>query len=333
MTEQAAFWAWWTSEGASLVEAAIEAGTVVDLADAITERVQAVAPGLAWELGPGLAAQHRLVVTAEGNPDLRATARRLLLAAPEATGTWEYADARGAALDPAEGGMRVGEVDVDFASIRVGATRVGNHVDVVVHHPRMRELPEQARGTVMFISLDHTLGETECETWVGNVDAALDAPVDGLTLDGLRDLVAQVRADATADDGGPVWVILRGEVDGTPLMAMAQVPLAPSWAPHLDAHLSVDVPFAAATDDGFPTDATLDQLRALEDHLAERIGDMGRLVAHETGSGRRTLHFYVDSARPTAGVAEAAVQGWSQGSVVVTHAPDPGWHGVRHLRT
>lgn len=328
-----AFWEWWGAEGAAACEAGIADGSLDSLVDDLTARVHAMSPDLVWELGPGEHARHLLVVSPEGNPDARATARRWLHAAPQPTATWEYADSRPASPDPTSGGIRVGEADVDFAAIRVGATRVGNHVDVAVHHPSMRELPEQARGTVVFISLDHTLGETECETWIGNVEAALDEPAESMTLDGLRDLVAEVRADATSDDGEPVWVMLQGEMDGSPLMALAQVPLAPSWAPHLDAHLAVEVPFAAATEEGFPAEEALDDLRALEDHLTERLGASGRLVAHETGRGRRTLHYYVDSTLPTAGVVEAAVVGWTQGPVEVTHTPDPAWQAVRHLRT
>ena len=328
-----AFWAWWAAEGAAACEAGIEAGTIEDLVDELNARVHALSPELAWELGPSETSAHRLVVSPEGNPAARATARRWLMAAPEPTETWTYADARPADPDPASGSIRVGDAEVDFAEIRVAATRVGHHVDVAVHHPLLRDLPEQARGVVVFISLDHTLGETDCETWIGNVEPALELPDDTVSLVGLRDLVAEVRADAIGEDGEPTWVMLQGELDGSPLMAVAQVPLASSFAPHLDAHLAVEVPFTDTTDEGLPAPGALDDLRALEDHVTTRLGASGRLVAHETGCGRRTLHYYVDSARPTAGVVEAAVGGWTQGRVEVVHTPDPGWQAVRHLRT
>lgn len=333
MPDHGAFWTWWTEEGAAACEAGIADGTVEELVDELTARVHALSPDLAWELGPGEGAQHLLVVSPEGNPQARATARRWLRAAPAPTATWEYADARPASPDPGSGGITVGATQVDFSGIRVAATRVAHHVDVVVHHPSLRGLPEQARGSVVFISLDHTLGETECETWIGNVEVSLEEPADALTLEGLRDVVAQVRADALDDDGQPTWVMLQGRHDDAPLMALAQVPLAPSWAPHLDAHLAVDVPFRRATAEGLPEAEALDDLRGLEDHVTERLGESGRLVAHETGRGRRTLHYYVDSAGPTAGVVEAAVTGWTQGRVEVTHTPDPAWQAVRHLRT
>ena len=328
-----AFWSWWLDEGAAACEAGIADGTLSDLVDEITARVHAVSPELVWALGPGTTAEHVLVVSPEGNPDVRAAAHRWLLAAPAPTATWQYADARPPATDPASGGMRVGETDVDFAAIRVAATRVGNHVDVAVHHPALRTLPEQARGAIAFLSLDHALGETGCETWVGNVEVALDPPADALTLEGVRDLVEQVARDAAGDDGEPVWVLLQGEQDGSPLMAAAQVPLASSWAPHLDTHVEVDVPYADATPDGLPALEVLDALRGLEDHLAERLGATARLVAHETGRRHRLLHFYADSATPAAAVVEAAVTGWEQGGVEVRATADPSWHGVRHLRT
>ncbi|WP_148614064.1 DUF695 domain-containing protein [Nocardioides rubriscoriae] len=329
-----AFWTWWTSEGAAACEAGIADGTVASLVDDLNARVHALSPDLAWELGPGERAQHALVVSPEGNPEARATARRWLRAAPAPTATWEYADARPASPDPGSGAITVGDAQVDFASIRVAATVVAHHVDVVVHHPLLRTLPEQARGSVVFICLDHALGESECETWVGNVEAALEEPAETVDLAGLRDLVAQVRADALDDDGRPTWVMLQGrQDDGAPLMALAQVPLAPSWAPHLDDHLAVDVPFADATAEGLPAAGALDDLRGLEDHVTERLGEAGRLVAHETGRGRRTLHYYVDSARPTSGVVEGVVAGWDQGTVEVTRTHDPAWQAVRHLRT
>jgi hypothetical protein len=333
MPDHNAFWAWWTTEGAAACEAGIADGTVEALVDDLTARVHALSPDLAWELGPGQRAQHALVVSPEGNPEARATARRWLRAAPAPTPTWEYADARPASPDPTTGGITVGETQVDFAAIRVGATVVAHHVDVVVHHPLLAALPEQARGSVAFVCLDHALGETECETWIGNVEVALEEPADALGLEDLRDLVARVRTEALDDDGEPTWVMLQGrQDDGAPLMALAQVPLAPSWAPQLDTHLAVDVPFADATPDGLPASGALDDLRAFEDRLTEGLAGSGRLVAHETGRGRRTLHYYVDSAHPAADVG-AAVRGWSQGEVEATWTPDPAWQAVRHLRT
>ncbi|WP_137293263.1 DUF695 domain-containing protein [Nocardioides dongxiaopingii] len=327
------FWLWWAEEGAGACEAAIESRSFEAVTDEINARVHAVDPRLVWELGPGREARHVLVVTSEGDAGARAVARRWLRAAPAPSATWEYADARQAEVDVDAMVLKVGETEVDFAAVRVVAERVGNHVDVVVHHPAMASLPEQARNTVAFLALDATLGENDCETWVGAVEVALAPPVGATLLAALREVVAEVRDDSVDEHGTPVWVLLRGEVDGAPIMAAAQVPLAGSWAPQLDTHVAVAVPYRRATEQGLPDPGTLESLRALEDHLGERLGDSARLVAHETSSGTRTLHFYADSTTPAAAVLQAAVTGWDQGRVTVAAQPDPAWHAVRHLRT
>ncbi len=303
------------------------------LVEEITERVHTVSEELAWELGPGVTAEHQLVVTAGGNPAVRALARRWLLAAPPADATWEYADAKRADADVESMALSIGDDEVAFGEVRVRAERVGNHVDVEVFHPAMATLPEQVRNTVAFVALDSALGEIDCETWIGAVDVVLDPPAGAVPLAALLDVVADVRADALTDDGDPVWVLLSGEHEGRPVMAAAMVPLAPSWAPHLDLHLGVEVPYAGRTEAGLPDPASLDALRALEDQLGERLGDSATLVAHETSDGLRLLHLYADSTGPAVGLVETAVTGWAHGEVVVDAEPDPGWHAVRHLRT
>ena len=79
-----AFWAWWAESGRELLSAAVArgqaAGTVAELGDAVA----AVHPDLSWEVAPGDLSAHVLVVTAAGNPDLRAAARRSWVWSPVA---------------------------------------------------------------------------------------------------------------------------------------------------------------------------------------------------------------------------------------------------------
>ena len=82
--------------------------------------------------------------------------------------------------------------------------------------------------------------------------------------------------------------------------------------------------------DGAP--GSLEALRALEDHLADRIGDSGRVVAHQSHRGMRVLHIYVDSTTPAVEQMRAAVNAWEQGRIRVQVTTDPGWHNVAHLR-
>jgi hypothetical protein len=119
--------------------------------------------------------------------------------------------------------------------------------------------------------------------------------------------------------------------DGHRLVATAMVPLRSVQLPHLDTHVAVSVPYKAAREDGLPLDETLSHLRDFEDHLTDRLGDSGRLLAHETAAGHRILHYYVDGTTPAAAQVEAAIAGWPDGRVTVNVSTDAGWEGVRHL--
>ncbi len=120
--------------------------------------------------------------------------------------------------------------------------------------------------------------------------------------------------------------------DGSLLLAMSRVPLRPMVAPHLDTHVRVDVGFAERTDQGLPGPRALDALRGLEQQLEELVGVSGAVLAHETSSGRRTLHLYVDSTTPAAEQVRAAVADWTDGAVRVSVATDPAWEHVEQLR-
>ncbi|MFN8193533.1 MAG: DUF695 domain-containing protein [Nocardioidaceae bacterium] len=327
------FWTWWSEDGAARTADAVAARDPRRMVEELSRRVNAVHPGLAWELAAGTdGAEHLLVVSPEGNPELRATARRWLRAAPPPDETWEFADARQPVADLDDIRLGIDGNEVGFGEMVVTARRVGYRFDVTVHHPLFADLPPETQLQITYLALDAAVGETDTETWIGDVAPASVAPLDAFPLALLRGLVDQLVAETTDEYGEPTWVLLRGDGPSGPVLASAQVPLCPTAAPELDLHVAVVVPFAERTEEGFPGDASLQQLRDLEDHLAARVGDSGRLVAHETSAGVRTLHFYVDSTSPSAGVLEGAVRGWTEGRVSVSDEPDPAWDAVRHLR-
>src|SRR4051812_48683983 len=89
------FWAWWADEGRSLASGSVSGDvSSATLVAAITPRVHAIDDGLAWERSPGSSSRHRLTVTAAGDPDLRAPARRWRASAPPADDEWAFADTR-----------------------------------------------------------------------------------------------------------------------------------------------------------------------------------------------------------------------------------------------
>lgn len=327
------FWRWWGETGSrewsTLIGSAegFPDAAVADLAD----RVHAIDDGLAWETAAGSESMHVLVVSPEGDPELRAVARRWLDAAPEADLVWSYADSRPPVADPQDHALVIDERRFEGGQVVVGVHRRGSRVDVVLHHPLFPEVDEQVRTQVMFLMLDVTLGEQQTETWIGELTASEVPPLDGFGLTGLRAVVRDLAAEFTTDTGEPAWAILEGEGPSGPVIASAEVPLAAAMNPRLSEHVLVEAGYGHRTEQGLPADASLSALRSLEDDLTRAAGPDGRVVAHETSAGVRLLHLYVDPATDAVPRIEQAVRGWD-GTARVRTDDDPGWAEVAHLR-
>jgi len=327
----AAFWDWWASEGADGCARAIADREPQRVVDDLSTRIGAVQAGLAWELAPGGTSEHQLVVSPEGSAELRAVARRWLRAAPPPSAAWEYADSRQASADLDDVVLNVGGVDLPLGELAAQVEPDRYRLDVTLQHAVLDGLPERDRLQIAFLALDNALGEEAVEMWIGAIDVATTPLADGVPLARLRDRLDAHRAEHLDEQGAPSWRILQGSGPDGPLLVSAMVPLHPTVAPHHDDHLAVAVPYSGRNDQGFPDGPALDALRALEDHLTERLGGSGMLVAHETSSGLRTLHYYVDSTTPAADVLRTAVTGWNDGTVRVTSEHDPGWQAVRQF--
>jgi hypothetical protein len=326
------FWSWWQEQGAAETATAIADGAPERMVPALSERVGAIEEGLAWELGPGAKGAHVLVVSAEGDPALRGVARRWRRAAPPTDGIWEYSDSRLPVAEPSGVVLALGGVNVDVASAMAWARVTGADLDVAVYHPAFAQLSEQDRGIATYLLLDTVLGEAAVQTWLGRIDSSTEPPLDPVPLVGLRAVVRELTDRFTDADGQPAWVLMEGSTQaGDRVLAGAQVPLRSATAPHLDTYVAVVVPFTDRTVDGLPDDGSLKPLRDFEDHLNTRLGDSGRIVAHETHGGVRTLHLYVDGSTPAVEQLRPAIAGWDQGQVGLTAAPDPGWQHVQHL--
>ena len=328
----AEFWAWWTRQGARATGAALASGHPEYLEQEISRLVDAIAPDLAWQIAPGQRSRHLLLLSSEGDPKLRAVVRRWLLAAPPPDGVWEYSDTRRPAADPAGVVLRLDDADLDAARAGAHARVHGAALDVTVYHPEFIGLPEQSQALATFLLLDSVLGQSAMELWLGSVGVTDVPPLDPVPLAGLRSVIAELRSRFTTADGSPAWVTLEGTApDGSPVVAAAQVPLRSATAPHLDTYLGMAVPFLDVGPDGLPTDTAAKRLADLEEELTEATAGRARVVAHETASGVRVLHLYVDSTTGAADVVRTVALGWEQGLVNLDQQLDPGWESVRHL--
>jgi Family of unknown function (DUF695) len=329
----AAFWDWWATDGRTLAERSISGRLEPEqFAETMTARVRTLGE-LGWELAAGEVSEHVLVVRSEGEPESRAVARRVVLAAPDADTTWSYVDTRPPVPDPESVVVAVGDLqDVDFARVQVTARVDSGRFDVQVHHPAFADLPEEGRALVTFLALDATLGEVDTELWLGEVTPVEFPPLDGFGLTALRSVVQDLKRQRLDADGRPGWVMLRGETKQGPLLAMARSPLHPLTAPNLDTYVAVTLPYSQRTFDGLPDEGSLEPLRDFEGRLEKSLGTTGQVVAHLSNAGTRTLHVYVDSTADVLPSVKGLARSWDQGTADVHEMHDPGWSAVTHLR-
>lgn len=331
-TAIAEFWAWWAAEGARLTASGMVAGQPQRYEPVIRRRIDMIAPDLTWKIDPGERSPYQLVVSGDGDPLRRAVARRWVMAAPPPDGTWEYADLRRPAADPAGVVLHFDDSRLDVARACAMARVRGASLDVTVYHPGFTGMPETDRGLATSMLLATVLGEASVATWLGSIGTTDVPPLDPVPLVGLRVVLADLHERFTAPDGGPAWIVLEGTApNGARVVATAQVPLRPATAPQLDTYVGIAVPFLERAPDGQAGQLAAKALDDLQDTLAERLLGNGRLVAHETVNGVRVLHLYVDSTTDAAERARGAAREWDQGRTGTEVRPDPTWDTVQHL--
>ncbi len=118
---------------------------------------------------------------------------------------------------------------------------------------------------------------------------------------------------------------------GRPVLAMINVAIKRLDHLLMDQHLEVVVPFEDGAAQGMPTGEENQALNALEDELIAALGHDAVYVGHETGDGRRTLHFHVAAQGP----AGARVDEWARKAgraIEVEFRHDPGWELLRRWR-
>jgi hypothetical protein len=328
------FWSWWKAKGARDAAAAIAAGTPERMFAPLAKHLTSIHPSLIWEFGVGPDGQQILVVTSDGEPALRAITSRWRQAAPPADEVWAYSCARLPVADPAASVLTLGAAQIDVTSVAVTPEVSRSHVDVTMYHPGFALLPSDQHMATAFMLLDTVLGEAAVDSWVGTVTAGLEPPSDLVPLVDLPTVVSDLEAELTDAQGERPWLVTRSTTEsGAPRLSSAQVPLRAASAPHLDTYVDVSVEFSEWTTGGLPAPASLKRLREFQDFVSSRLGDGGRVVAHETREGIRTLHVYVDSTTSALKQVREAIKGWTQGSVSVTEKLDPAWDNVKHLRT
>jgi Family of unknown function (DUF695) len=321
-----AFWNWWETAKGPVADA-IEACKLADFSAAISERVHAIDPALAWELGPGVKSSHHLCVTSEGNGRLRITAERWLSRAPSPDAIWEYYPARQPSRGDPKLTLKLADVELEYKDARYGlavdeARRV---VHVVVFHPKFRDLADEQRATATMLMLDDALGEDGVERWLGNLRntdvsdeagetrSALIGAVDGLARAPNEDSFAL--CEATGEDG---------------MVNLSLVNFAIKRLDHLlmESHIAVTIAYPG-NDRGFYSDNVGEDLNAMEDALLAALGNDAVYIGHETGRGRRVIHLHV----ATSGPAQRLIAEWERSfptwEIETVAKADPQWEVLK----
>ena len=323
------FWSWWAG-ARDTVATAVEAGAATRLRSLVEPRVRDYHRELTWHVGPGPGARWMLVLSGSRHPALRGVAERWRMAGPADDGDWEYHPAfppePGAFRSP----VRIGDLDLDPAQATALAVPDDQRfrLDLTVHHPVFEHLSDLSRSRVANVMVGWALGEDETDRWVGKISATTRRPLDAVPLS----LLSTVTAQLATRWGGERWATLEGSFDDRRLIAAVRHPLHRVDYPLFDEHIAVRLPYTDTMSDGLPTERSLGDLLSFERNLADRLGDQALLVAQQTTSGERLLHFYADSTASPLPMIRAMLGGYVGPPVTVTAQDDPGWESIDHLR-
>ena len=311
-----AFWAWWASAKDDVARD-IPAGRVAERAPEISKAVDRLHPKLAWELGKGAVSEHMLVVTPEGNAELRPIALAWARSAPPPDATWEYHPSR---QPGPPNTLQIGGTKVDFADVRAVTSwdEAREVVSVRLWHPAFEGLPDGPRHQIAFLFLDNLVGEDDVERWIGAIDVDPSAQA-GRTTDELR---AEIRRRAESATGS-TWALAEVTDDrGRPFLVRYNASLKRIDHPYASRHVAVVVErgLEHAGDPGLN-----EAINAAEEELVAAMANVAVEVAHVTDPARRITHFVTDDGERALAVARGWADRYGQWGAKATLDDDPLW--------
>jgi hypothetical protein len=323
------FWAWWSDHRNDVV-AAFDEDRLDDLLNMLQPVVSAIDDRLTWQTTSSQTKRFGLVVSSGGVPEVRATAERWLLTAPDDPDVEFFSTRK---RDPAffeSASVKVDDFDFPMNEL-VANARVDSatgKVNVVVHHPLFTLIDDDHRLHVAFMGLDAALGEEAVQRWLGSIEVSVDSPVDAIPVASLSEVVDQLSARG---GGGGEWAAMEGVGPRGPVFAIIRRAAGPDTHPLADTHVAVVLGYDAA-ENGMPTDPSIStEIEEFEADVVQAFGGDGPHVVHIghiTGAGQVVAHFYVDGLEIDPGVAKPVLDKWSRGKATMATSRDPGWEHV-----
>ena len=311
-----AFWEAWPRLRVNLEEELASGSYGEGTAD-LTDLVEAIDPGLEWELISGHAAAYALCLSAAADPGLRPLTEMWRRAGPDPDTIWEYHPSR-VAVEPAA--ITVGEIEIHprDVTVVVEPDPSTEELDVTVGHPDFGRMDESLQLQSVFRLLDDLLGEDGTETWIGAVDVVPHPLPWGISFLDLAEEVDRRAASAT----GRQWEVIYEE---DPELGESRLLMnrALNRLDFLDLMFLVTVSIEApGREDPL--------VRTVEEELGVTLGSDGVVFAHRIFDTFTVIYAYAGPAVLEA-VSDLADR-WRPAVYEVIAEPDPGWDAYDMMR-
>jgi hypothetical protein len=176
-----AFWAWFGKNASSL----LAEPDPVESMKRISAELAKINPGVFAEIASEK--DHRtMVLSADGNHELFPIVKKIYAARVPASG-WTVVAFR--QRDPTFNPIELNGRKLDARTMKFVAARNGEVLDVTIYVPGFTN--EKEFGSILFVALDHTVGEHDSETRIGGIewDSTAKAPAHARPLTELPALI------------------------------------------------------------------------------------------------------------------------------------------------
>lgn len=122
------------------------------------------------------------------------------------------------------------------------------------------------------------------------------------------------------------WAVCQGENNGQPMFVRVNNAAKPfSGHPQLSIRFGIAVPLHDPNEHGLPSEAEMEELSEIEEHLFEAVSNQGIVVLIITTSGMREFVVYLRSTKDAEAVFDRVRQITSTHDIQHYAQPDPKW--------
>lgn len=187
------FWQWYSSVAQDFYDT-IEAGNCGDLAAELNPKIEELLPGMAWVFGPGENDEgHSLTLSPEGYEPKQFLTTYWMERAPKLEG-WTFYDARQAGgLESVSISMNDVTYDAQSLWLTPGLDEDRQKIDITVWHPKFEHLDKSHQLQLLFIWLDHAIGEKGVRTWIGEIEIGQERLKEAIPISDLLEFTEELR--------------------------------------------------------------------------------------------------------------------------------------------